>query len=60
LHDVGGDDPQDQTEGGTALGADGAEQVDRGVALVLSAGGSRTALKPSSTIPAGQSGVCGV
>jgi hypothetical protein len=46
LHDVGPDDRQNQAEGGVALGADGTEQVDGGVALVLDAGGSRTLLKP--------------
>ena len=35
LHDVGPDDRQHQAEGGVALGADGAEEVDGGVALVL-------------------------
>ena len=53
LHDVGPDDRQDQAEGGVVLRADGAEEVDRGVALVFDAGGSRSLLIPASAIPAG-------
>jgi hypothetical protein len=53
LHDVGPDDRQDQAEGGVALRADGAEQVDGGVALVFDSRGAGAALEPSSAVAAG-------
>ena len=53
LHDVGPDDRQDQAEGGIALGADGAEEIDRGVALVFDPSWSRTLLKPAPAVAAG-------
>jgi hypothetical protein len=46
LHRVGRDDRQDQVESGVALAADGAEQVDGGMALILDAGRAGAALKP--------------
>jgi hypothetical protein len=53
LHDVGRDDRHDQAEGGIALRADGAEEVDGGMALVFNAGGAAAFLEPSAAIPAG-------
>lgn len=40
LHGAGGDDRQHQAEGDVALRADGTEQVDGSLALILAAGGS--------------------
>jgi hypothetical protein len=53
LHDVGPDDRQDQAEGGTALRADGGEQVDGGMALVFGAGRAGAFLVPAPAVAAG-------
>ena len=53
LHDVGPDDRQHQGEGGVALRADGAEEVDRGVALVFDSGWAGAALEPAPAVAAG-------
>jgi len=46
LHRRGGGVRQNQAAGGVALGADGAEERDRFVPLVLEAGGSDPTLVP--------------
>ena len=53
LHDVGRDGGQDQAEGGVAFRANGAEQVDGGVALVLDAGRTGAFLVPAPAVAAG-------
>ena len=53
LHGAGRNDRQDQAKGGVALGADGAEEVDGGMALVFDAGRAGATLEPTPAIPAG-------
>lgn len=53
LHGHGRDDRQDQAEGGVALGADGAEQVDGGMTLILDTGRAGAALEPFPAVAPG-------
>jgi len=58
LHRRGGGVRQNQAAGGVALGAGGAEQLDRLMTLVLEAGGARAFLVPASTIAPGLADSC--
>ncbi|MDV7402418.1 hypothetical protein RZS08_63945, partial [Arthrospira platensis SPKY1] len=53
LHRCGRDDRQDQAESGVTFGADGAEQIDGVMALVLHTGRAGATLIPLSAVAPG-------